>query len=182
MSPDPQPDKPKPSDDKPTPRKAFVAYAFQANSRTALAAGGAEVQGRVTWTLLSAFTPQTIAERMTAWDNLGYKMGLLLMKGQKVGSLAYTGLEGPAPLEPNTSFVADLGAALGAPDGYEWQAFSGKARRKYTFTQPNIIDFEVTLRITPAAQGTQLVPVASRHLQGTFTTAYMGGLWVIPGA
>ena len=180
MSPDPTTDKPKPKE--PTPRKAFVAYAFQANQRTALASGGAEVQGRVTWTLLSAFTPQTIAEHMTAWDNLGYKMGLLVMKGQKVDSVVYAGLTEPAMLQVDQSFAPDLGAALGTPDGYEWQGFSGKGRRKYTFTAPNIIDFDVTLRITPAAKGTQLVPVASRHLTGTFTTAYMGGLWVIPGA
>ena len=182
MSPDPQPDKPKPSDDNPTPRKAYVAYAFQANSRTALAAGGAEVQGRVTWTLLSAFTPQTIAQHMEGWDNLGYKMGLLVMKGQKVESVVYAGLTAPATLQADPSFVADLGAALGTPNGYEWQGFYGKGRRKYTFTAPNIIDFEVTLRITAPAKGPQLVPVASRHLEGSFTIGYMGGLWVIPGA
>ena len=61
------------------------------------------MQGRVTWTLLSAFTPQTIAQHMTAWDNLGYKMGLLVMKGQKVEAVVYAGLTEPATLEANTS-------------------------------------------------------------------------------
>lgn len=174
MSPDP-----KPSDDKPTPRKLYVAYAFQANRRTALASGAVEVQGRVTWTL-NLPSGQPIDQLLQAWDDRGYKMGLLVQKGQRIESLAYAGLAGPAvTLQPNTTFVADLGATLGTPDGYEWLAFGGKGRRKYAFLAPNIIDFDVTLRITNTAKGPQLVPVASRHLDGPFSESYMGGLWVL---
>jgi hypothetical protein len=180
MSPDPQQPKPDP---KPKPRKGYVGYMFEPRGHRRQGPNSLEVQGVVRWTVRRPDDRSIQPEFMAAWDDRGYKMGLLVMKGQQMETIQYAGFDGrpPVTLEPLPGAIADLEATLGTPPGYQWLAFGAKGRRNYVIVEPpNVVEFEVAIRITPAQAGAQIVPVASRHMDGTFAESYMPGLWVLP--
>ena len=153
------------------PPKVYVGYMFRAGSRKRYGAAGLEVQASVTWTLTDPAC-RSVRGYMGTWDEGGYKSGPWWV-GWRVGELGVLvggGGGGGAGAVP---------AGCGA--GSEWVGFvSTKERREYALIEPNVVEFQVTLRITPGQRGPQLVPIASRHLDGTFEQAYMPGLWVLP--
>lgn len=170
------------SDDDPRPRKGYVGYMFRAGPRKRFGPDGLEVVGPVTWTLAGP-TARTTQEYLDAWDKRGYKMGVLVTKGQRIDYIAYARQGGgELVLRPDAGLVPDLDRALGTPSGYEWLGFvSSEGRRSFVLVEPNVVEFQLTFRIAPAQPRPQLVPVASRHLDGTFAESYMPGLWVLPG-
>ena len=163
------------------PRKVYVGYMFRAGSRKRYGAAGLEVQASVTWTLTDPAT-RAVREYMATWDERGYKIGLLVAHGQRIDRLAYARQGGgEIDLQLDATLIPDLARTFGTPAGSEWVGFvSTKERREYVLIEPNVVEFQVTLRITPGQRGPQLVPIASRHLDGTFEQAYMPGLWVLP--
>lgn len=184
MSPDPasepkpSPQPPEPGDDK-GPRKRYVGYMFE-HRRHRRADGGLEVEGMVRWTVRRP-EQQSIEQFVATWDDRGYKMGLLVLKGQRIESIAYVGLDSPiVVLRPHPDSIPDLHATLGTPAGYEWLAFASNGRRRFAVVEPNVVEFEVRIRITPEQAGPQIIPVVSRRLDGRFADAYMSGLWVLP--
>jgi hypothetical protein len=164
------------------PLKAYVGYMFRAGARKRIGPDGLEVVSAVTWTLAGP-TARNAREYLAAWDKRGYKMGVLVTKGQRIDYLAYARQEGgEILLRPDAGLVPDLDRALGTPPGYEWLGFvSSEGRRRFNLVEPNVVEFELTIRITPAQPGPQIVPVASRHPDGSFSESYMPGLWVLPG-
>ncbi len=181
MSPDPDSEtKPKPK----PPRKGYVGYMFEPRGHRRQGPNTLEVQGVVRWAVRRPDDRSIDPQFMASWDDRGYKMGLLVMTGQQVEVVQYAGFDGRAPviLDAIPSAVADLDATLGTPSGYQWLAFGSRGRRSYVMVEPpNVVEFEVALRITPAQAGPQIVPVVSRHMDGTFAESYMPGLWVLPG-
>ncbi|MBI2527536.1 MAG: hypothetical protein HYV93_16315 [Candidatus Rokubacteria bacterium] len=167
-------------------RKMYLGYLFHPERSSTYDKTGLEVQGGVCWALAgpAAATEADLQSHLVTWDERGYKIGLLIKKGQRIERLAYARVgDGEVVLRPDPSLVSDLHKTLGTPAGAEWVGFVFSAgRRKYTLLERNIVRFEVTLRITPAEPGPQLVPVVSRHLDGTFEQSYMPGLWVLPRA
>ena len=186
MSPDPSsepkpsPQPPEPGDDQ-GPRKRYVGYMFEPR-RHRRAGGALEVEGTVRWTVRWP-ERQSFEQFMASWDSRGYKMGFLVLKGQRIESISYVGLDSPmVVLQPHPDSLPDLHATLGTPAGYEWLAFASKGRRRFAMVEPNRVEFEVGIRITPAQAGPQIVPVVSRHLDGRFADAYMPALWVLPAS
>jgi hypothetical protein len=166
----------------PRPQKAYVGYMFRAGARKRIGPDGLEVVGAVTWTLAGP-PARSAPEHLAAWDKRGYKMGVLVTKGQRIDYLAYARQAGgEIVLRPDAGLVPDLDRALGTPPGYEWLGFVfSEGRRLFTLVEPNVVEFQLTVRIAPAQRSPQLVPVASRHVDGTFTESHMPGLWVLPG-
>jgi hypothetical protein len=164
------------------PRKAYVGYMFHAGAPKRIGPDGLEVVSAVTWTLAGPPT-RSAHEHLAAWDRRGYKMGILVTKGQRIDYLAYARQEGgEILLRPDAGLVPDLDRALGTPPGYEWLGFvSTEGRRRFNLVEPNVVEFGLTVRIAPAQRQPQLVPVALRHLDGSFAESYMPGLWVLPG-
>jgi hypothetical protein len=174
----------KPSDPKPDPKpqdKRYIGYMFTPRRHRRTGPNVLEVEGTVTWTIRRP--EQEIAQFMAAWDAKGYKMGLLVLQSQNIESIAYQGFDrSPVELQPDPSAIPDLESTLGTPPGYKWLAFYSTGRRAFTMLEPNVVQFTVGVRISPAQSGPQTVPVASRHLDGTYADSYMPGLWVLPGA
>jgi len=183
MSPDPasepkpSPQPPEPGDDK-GPRKRYVGYMFEPRGHRRVG-GALAVEGAVRWTVRRP-EQQSIEQFMAAWDDRGYKMGFLVLKGQRIESISYVGLDSPmVVLQPHPDSIPDLHATLGTPAGYEWLAFASKGRRRFAMVEPNVVELQVGIRMTPVLADPQIIPVVSRHLDGRFAEAYMPGLWVL---
>jgi hypothetical protein len=161
--------------------KLYAGYMFRATRVRKVGARGLRVEGTVCWTLAGKGASQ-IRAYLPTWDARGYKIGLLVRKGQRITRLAYAAPGGgEVRLAHDPGLTDELGRALGGEPGRRWLGFFATgARRKATLVAPNIVCFDVTLEISPAGARPQLVPVAARHLRGTFSDSYMPALWVLP--
>jgi hypothetical protein len=166
--------------------KIYMAYQFRALRSARDAEGRLTVRGTVYWAL-SRKRLGNVAEvkrHLGNWEKRGYKIALLIRKGQRVERLAYAA-EGGGDLElkPDAKVAASAHKALGTPSGSRWVGFvSAGGRRKSTLVDPNVVAFDVSLTVARTARTAQIMPVISRHLEGSFADSYMPGLWVLPAA
>jgi hypothetical protein len=165
--------------------KIYLGYLFRADAVTRYEKSGLRVEGTICWTLSEAAgkNANEFLDYLTQWDQKGYKTAFLIKKGQRIDQVAYARSGGGEllVLSPDDRVTDEVERVLGTPPGYVWAGFvSSEGRRKFTFIEPNVVCFEVTLRIAPAETEPQLIPMVSRHLEGSFENAYMPGLWVLP--
>jgi hypothetical protein len=154
----------------------YVGYKFEHVNRRQVR-GGWLVRGTVYWTLAPASLQDTgWTAFLQGWSNDGYKIGFLLKERQTIRNLVYGGVSLSA-LRPQADEVADLDATHGTPENFRWHVWGGRGQRQFLAIQPNIITFKVALTLS-GGQAPQMIPVASRHRQGSFAQS-VGGLWVI---
>ncbi len=141
-------------------------------------------KGTVGYTLARLVDEYQVQRHLERWDaELGYKMGLLIRTGQRVERLSYRGQDrDQIPLRGDPTVTADLNASLAPVSGAQWVGFvsTSSARRRYHLVPPNVVCFEVEIAISGAETGVQFVPVVFRHLEGSFGTSFLPGVWALP--
>jgi hypothetical protein len=155
----------------------YVGYKFQHTNRRRLRSGWL-VRGDVYWTVGS---DDLLIDGWTAflkkWTGLGYKIGLLLRDDQRIRKLVYGGVT-LSPVRPQGKQVADLDSTHGTPANFRWRVLGGlRPRKQFEIISANVIRFPVELTLS-GGQAPQMIPVASRHRNGSFAQS-MSGLWVI---
>lgn len=139
---------------------------------------GREVRGTVLWTLApDRISAQGWDQIVKEWSAEGYKIGLLLRTGQEILEFVYGDVP-LSPVQPQDQEAQDLGRTYGVPAGYRWVAWGGSGQRQHLIVEPITITFPVRMRLRPAGPDPQLIPVASRHLKGSFTRS-MPSVWTI---
>jgi len=154
----------------------YLGYWFRHDNRTS-AGTASEVRGTVFWTVnpASVGTAETLTSFRERWEKDGYKIGLLILAGQEIQELIYGGVA-LGSVEPQ-----QLDATYGTPQGFKWVAWGGSGPRpEGGFIKPNIFTFPVKMTITPLGDGPQMIPVASRHLQGPFSQS-LASVWALGG-
>ena len=153
----------------------YLGYMFGHDNRVATQDGW-EVKGTVYWTLApDRVYAQGWEKVLDEWSREGYKIGLLIRTDQTILSLIY----GDVPLSSAHDPEAyTLERTYGTPAGYKWVVWSGSGRRQYRVIEPITVTFSVVMRITPVDSAPLVIPVASRHLKGSFAHS-MPGLWAI---
>jgi hypothetical protein len=156
---------------------AYLGYKFEHTNRQRLRSGW-RVKGYVYWTVDSADLPiDGWTAFLEKWHGDGYKIGLLLKNGQKIRKLVYGGVP-LAPVRPQATQVADLDATHGTPANFQWRVLGSKRERKQReIVSPNVIRFPIELTLS-GGEAPQMIPVASRHMKGSFANS-VSGLWVI---
>jgi len=152
----------------------YLGYWFRHDNRIQ-AGTGSEVKGTIFWTVNPASVPTPALRRsfLEKWEKEGYKIGLLIHVGQQIQELVYGGV----PLGPVDPLQLD--ATYGTPQGSQWVAWGGSGHRpEGEIIEPNIFSFPVRMRITPLADEPQMIPVASRHLQGPFSQS-LASVWAL---
>lgn len=139
---------------------------------------GWEVKGTVYWTLAPNRVHAQGWEKIIGdWSAEGYKIGLLIRGDQTIQELVY----GEVPLAlvlPQDSEATTLDQTYGTPAGFKWVAWGGSGARQHLMIPPIVVTFSVRMKIAPAGPEPQVIPVASRHLKGSFAQS-MPGLWAI---
>jgi hypothetical protein len=153
----------------------YLGYMFSHENRVATQDGW-EVKGTVHWTLApDRVYAQGWEKVLDEWSREGYKIGLLLRTDQTILNLIY----GDVPLASvNDPDAFTLERTYGTPAGYKWVVWGGSGRRQCRVIEPITVTFSVLMRITPADPAPLVIPVASRHLKGSFIHS-MPGLWAI---
>lgn len=168
----------------PAVAKMYLGYQFRPLASAPSGKRGLTVTGQVHWALSSevGVDAAAVQQYLATWEERGYKMALLVRKGQRVEALAYAAEGGgQLALRPDARVAAAADKALGTPPGSSWVGYvSVGGRRKATLVDSHVVSFEVSLTLTPALEGPQVVPVLSRHRKGSFADGYMPGLWVLP--
>lgn len=137
-----------------------------------------EIRGTVYWTLSTRrFESRNWQQINTEWSAEGYKIGLLLRTEQTILEFVYGGVA-LSLIQPQNNESAELARVYGLPTGYKWVVWGGSGPREYHLEGAITITFPVRVRLTPASTGPQMIPVASRHLKGSFVQS-MPGLWAI---
>jgi hypothetical protein len=155
----------------------YLGYKFENQHRRRVRSGW-RVRGKVYWTLgLETLQEKGLTATLKEWTALGYKIGLLLKDDQKITKLVYGGVR-LSPVRPQAKQVADLDYTHGTPANFKWRVLGGRReRKKYETISPNTIVFPVELTLS-GGQAPQMIPVASRHIKGSFAQS-MNGLWLI---
>jgi hypothetical protein len=155
----------------------YLGYMFTQESGGVDKSGAWDVQGVVRW----ALAPERVRDAaewdavLAQWNKEGYKVGLMIRADQRVDELVYGGVRLSALYgdEP-----ADLAGTYGTLAQCQWVAFGGSGTRESRIVMPNVVTFPVRIRITAGGPGPQVVPVASRHLKGSFGKS-MPGIWAL---
>ena len=112
---------------------------------------------------------------VSSWNANGYKIGLLLLEGQTIQSFVYGG----ASLQSIPAATADLDGAFGTPPGHRWAGWGREnGNREFGQIPPNVVTFKVQVRLAGPGPACQLIPVALRHWQGSFSES-LPSLWVV---
>lgn len=135
-----------------------------------------EFCGTVTWTVdIARVYAFGHAGLVSNWNAKGYKIGLLLLEGQSIESFVYGG----ASLQSIPAATADLDGAFGTPQGHRWAGWGREnGSREFGQIPPNVVTFTVQVRLAGAGPACQLIPVALRHWQGSFSES-LPSLWVV---
>jgi hypothetical protein len=135
-----------------------------------------EFDGTVTWAVdIARVYALGHAGLVSNWNARGYKIGLLLLEGQTIESFVYGG----ASLQSIPAATADLDGAFGTPPGHRWTGWGRPSgEREFGQIPPNVVTFKVHVRLAGAGPACQLIPVALRHWQGSFSES-MPSLWVV---
>jgi hypothetical protein len=155
----------------------YVGYKFEHTNRQRVR-GGWIVRGRVYWTV----DPENAAVHglnplLTAWNNRGYKIGFLIKEDQEILEVNYGG-QLLRPTKGLDMDIRDLIRTHGQPHGFKWRVRGGLGHREpEKILRPNVIIFPVKMRLS-GGDAPQMIPVASRHLDGSFAQS-VGGLWVL---
>jgi hypothetical protein len=153
----------------------YLGYMFSHENKAPMQ-NGWEVKGTVYWTLApDRVYAQGWEKVLDEWSKEGYKIGLLIRMDQTILSLIYGDVALSAVNDPE---AYTLERTYGMPAGYKWVVWSGSGRRQYRVIEPITVTFSVLMRITPADPSSLAIPVASRHLKGSFAHS-MPGLWAI---
>jgi hypothetical protein len=98
-----------------------------------------------------------------------------LLEGQTIESFVYGG----ASLQSIPEATADLDGAFGTPRGSRWAGWGRpNGDREFGQIPPNVVTFKVQARLAGPGPACQLIPVALRHWQGSFSES-MPSLWVV---
>ena len=126
-----------------------------------------ELYGTVTWTVdIARVYAFGHAGLVSNWNARGYKIGLLLLEGQTIESFVYGG----ASLQSIPEATTDLDGAYGTPRGSRWVGWGRpNGEREFGQVPPNVVTFKVHVRLAGPAPPCQLIPVALRHWQGSFS-------------
>lgn len=135
-----------------------------------------EFYGTVTWTVdIGRVYALGHAGLVSNWNARGYKIGLLLLEGQTIESFVYGGVS----LQSIPEATADLDGAFGTPQGHRWAGWGlPSGDREFGQIPPNVVTFKVQVRLAGAGPACQLIPVALRHWQGSFSES-LPSLWVV---
>jgi hypothetical protein len=148
---------------------------FSHENRTPLQDGW-EVKGTVYWALApDRVYAQGWDKVLDEWSREGYKIGLLIRTDQTILNLVYGDVSLASTSDPE---AFTLEKTYGMPPGYKWVVWGGSGPRQYRVIEPIVVTFSVLMKITPADPGSLVIPVASRHLKGSFAHS-MPGLWAI---
>lgn len=154
----------------------YLGYMFIHENRRVYQDGW-DVRGTVYWTLApDRVHLQGWEKLLDAWSGEGYKIGLLIRADQTIEELIYGDI--PLTLLPQPSEATNLEQTYGAPAGFKWVAWGGKGVRQNRLIFPIVVTFSVRMKIAPAGPEPQMIPVASRHLNGSFALS-MPGVWAI---
>ena len=135
-----------------------------------------EFYGTVTWTVdIGRVYALGHAGLVSNWNARGYKIGLLLLEGQTIESFCVR--RGQSSEHPRSdrrprrrlrhAARPSLGR-MGPPNG----------DREFGQIPPNVVTFKVQVRLAGAGPACQLIPVALRHWQGSFSES-LPSLWVV---
>jgi len=155
----------------------FVGYKFEHTNRRRVR-GGWLVRGSVYWTV----DPTNVADQglnalLQSWDARGYKIGFLIKEDQEILGVNYGGKD-LRPTKRQSEDVKSLVQTHGRPHGFKWRVLGGRGYRKpENIIKPNVVIFPITMRLS-GGEAPQMIPVASRHLDGSFAQS-IGGLWVL---
>jgi hypothetical protein len=157
-------------------RRGYFGYMFEEDTA---GKNGREVKGTVYWTvnLERGRKRTTLNALLKPWNTRGYKIGFLLRANQTIHELVYGGVD-LRLVTPQRPEASDLAETYGVPSGHKWVVWGGSGQRDARKISPNTVTFSVRMRLSPVGAKPQVVPVASRHLDGKFT-ASMPGLWTI---
>jgi len=157
--------------------KTFPGYRFeQDDPRPSTGKGDTfDILGTVYWTVdIDQVTSIGLGGFVTQWNGAGYKVALLLPDRQRIESFEYGGTR----LE-SVDAAADLNAVYGTPGGHYWAVWGLRSGdRQHETVALNVVRFKVHVRLAGPAPNPQLIPVLSRHFEGSFK-ASMPGLWVV---
>src|SRR5262245_4409882 len=155
----------------------FVGYKFEHTNRRRVRSGWL-VRGSVYWTV----DPDNVADQgldalLESWDARGYKIGFLIKEDQKILRVRYGG-RNLKPTRLQNQDVQSLVRTHGRPEGFKWRVLGGNDRRRpERILRPNVVIFPIEMRLS-GGEAPQMIPVASRHLDGSFAQS-IGGLWVL---
>jgi hypothetical protein len=165
-------------------RERYKSYMFSVDDRSVAPYGkdGLSVKGVVSYTLAGTWDATSMSDYVGQWDQKSYKIGLRIQRGQTVRVAYRAHDDSEIVLRKDLRVTAELEDFFGRKTGEEWIGLVPGSRvpRGHHFEAPNIVHFDLTLRITPATADSQMIPFVGRHLEGTFADGSMKGLWVLP--